>query len=1228
MNNQKMASKLACTWLAALPLFMAMASTTLAQVAPSQNPLLTKVGAGVPPNVILTLDDSGSMQFQHIPENVFAGGTYATTNPVGSDTVRWDPSDNYMTGFLVGTVPGNINSTNYVLRALRSPDTNSLFYNPEIRYRPWLTSDGVTRLPDSPVAKAYINPLIRTGASGTYTDLTTYTAPSGSSNWCYSGSSTAAPGSGGCNSVNNNSSSLNHDPGVYFRLQTTSGVYKSVTSSSNYTGYSINAVASTTFTKYPKRDDCVAVAGVCTRTEERQNYANWYSYYRTRNLMARGSMMEAFGTADNKFRLGFGRINKGSGTVDGVSTTVLESSSTYGGGGVRPFDATRKAQLFKWLEDLPASGGTPLPSALNAVGTYYTRTDARGPWTDDPSVSTNVVADNKTCRRAYNIMTTDGYWNGTPPTVGNQDATAGNTITGTGVSYAYTPTTPYSDGTSNTLADVAMKYWKTDLQPAMANNVPPVGDNHSFWQNMTNYTVGLGVRGTLDPATDLAALVAGTKTWPAATTSTTAPNIDDLWHAALNTRGAYYSAKDPQELASAIKGALAGALGGAGTTAGVATASTVLENTNRKYVPTYIAGEWSGDIGAQPLDANGQAGTTVWYAAQRMPAWNLRNIVTWDTGLATPAAVPFKWSSLSVANQAALGSVAATYTTQFIDFLWGDHSQEGLAKPFRQRLDGAGKPFILGDFVNSNPVLIKGSFDGGYAGLSLGGASAYQNFLNTKAARDATLFAGGNDGMLHAFKDTKGATAASTLTDGQEVFAYVPRTVYANLNKLTDKNYGTSSLGHQFFVDGPQRESDAFVKAPGATAASWRNYLTGSLGAGGRAVYALDVTDAPNLNASSVRWEISSDSDSDLGYVMSPIEVGVLPNGKWVAIFGNGFSSTNGYAALFVVNLETAAINKLVVDATGNNGLGGVAVQRDANGVITNLYAGDLKGKLWKLDYAAAATSNFSVSGGSAFFTATDSGAAPQPITSTPAVFDHSQGGKVVVFGTGKLFSSTDGTDVSPQTVYGVWDKPADAMTRPLGRSVLAPRTLSAVQGTGAAASTTYYNLTGTPVDWTTQRGWYIDLDAAIPGGRVIYPAQSISFELALVSVVAPPQSVAVCDSGSGVGIDLTLLVEDGANPPYHLFDTNGDGQFNSSDAYVTGYKTNADGIDSIVNSAAKNSTDGSADGPCPPGFYRVSIQNTTGQMMTCVRRPPCTNCTPTRTFDRVWRRIINPPLR
>ncbi|MES2951950.1 MAG: PilC/PilY family type IV pilus protein [Pseudomonadota bacterium] len=1375
------------------------------------------------PNVMLTLDDSGSMAFAHMPENVFAGGTFITPNPVNSQTVRWDPNDNFMIGVnFIGQVPGIIGSTNWVLRALRSPDTNTVFYNPDILYQPWLTNDGVTRRGLSPANAAFRNPM-NPGGGGVINLTATTAVPAFTpavipvtamvngtryviaslgttsvANWDARGTdNTPSPGeefvnAGGattgtgtvystdpawgnkpwCFAVNANTGNntlggpthgcavarpaFTHDPGVYFRLGKTGSVYNNLTVSTNYTAYSINTPGGT-YPKVAARTDCLGAVGPtgCGQVQERQNYANWFTYYRNRNLLARGGLMEAFGveaapvaagnfvigsryaitsvgttdfmslgatanTVDTVFtatqvgnplttgtaraivmRLGIGRINQATNApVDGVNTAILEDDPVYGGGGVRDFNRARKNNLFRWLEDATAGGGTPLVGALQANGVYYSRTDSRGPWTDNPAVNTNVVANNKTCRRSYTFLTTDGYWT-TAGTAGNADNTAGATITSTIVlpalvppyaPYTYTPAPPYSDAWSNTLADTAMRYWKTDLQPATNNAVPPVGNNISFWQNMTTYTIGLGVRGTLNPATDLPALTAGTLSWPQAFAGGTGANVDDLWHAALNSRGQYFSVKDPQEMATAIRTALASATAEKGSTAGIAAASTTLTGTNRKYKLDFYPGNWNGDVTAYKLNALGAVVSTEWTASTQMALtpFSSRNIVTFDTSPGTWSGIAFNWTSIPPAGQAAMGPVATMApvtpgsSTAFMDFLKGDHANEGSTGLgiYRSRLNTAGQSFILGDSINASPALIKSNFDGNYVDTLFGGVAtaptSYANFKVAKAARNAVLFTGGNDGMLHAFQDSQSVPPAAT--DGREIFAYVPRAVYGNLEKLADKNYGTTALlPHQYFVDGPLAEADAYVKAPGATGASWRNYLMGTLGAGGRAVFALDVTDTANLNASSVRWELSSADDPDMGYVLSNVRIGVLPNDRWVAVFGNGFGSTGGTlgvsrAVLFVVDLEdyasnnptvrAGAIHKTVLDTTGNNGLGGVTlIPNMTTQRIERIYVGDQKGKLWKLNYITqtgvpvANAPWFDAAGGAPFFSATDAVGTAQPITSSPAVFKGTKAptasggmgstGYVVTFGTGKLFSTADATDTSIQSVYSVWDKAAgpsggtESVAHPMNRSNLVARTLTSFAG---ASGLTYFSVTGAAVNYgTSQRGWYIDLNATLTGGRVVYPTQVAGPETVFFSAVAPVQgNPAACESASGTGLGLLTRIDTGVDNPSasgRTFDTNGDGNINASDSSASGVTTKADGVDVVARSPGNNGDDPGSDlgGGAPVGDCTgakctcvpsplcasnqclVVIISAAGSIPTCVDRPS--------SGTRVWRRIINPPI-
>ncbi|MBK9440324.1 MAG: hypothetical protein IPN53_03025 [Comamonadaceae bacterium] len=1044
---------------------------------------------------------------------------------------------------------------------------------------------------------------------------------------------------------------------IYYRLRkNSSGYYEDPSQITSYSFVDINAMKAgykkktsaaaswektstdsttgteslTSFPKYAARTDCTSSTTSCSQTEERQNYANWFTYYRSRMLLAQGAIPEAFKDIEDTLRLGWGRIHKSTATsVDGINTKIVDS-------GVRDFSATTdtsatstRAKFINWLRNHPGNtdtdaatnyttqGGTPLIEAVTGVGEYYKRTDDGGPWSDDPAASSSVA--HKTCRRSYNMLVTDGYYSNSSPAVGNVDAANNLPSITTPTTYTYIPVAPYKDGNSDTLADVAMKYWATDLRSTIDNKIVPTASDPAYWQHMTNYMIGLGVNGTLNRDTDWDLLKAGTLNWPA---TTGAGRIDDLWHAAVNSRGDYYSVKNPKELTEGIKAALGSTLQRELRESGVATASTVLQDGNRKYVPLYQTGIWSGDVQAFVLDASGQAGAQQWSAESKVPAPASRNILTWNTDTLPASAVAFTTAEMGASNVTSLGTLATTPTStaaDLVNFLRGDRSKEGDGFPFRARKS------VLGDFINSNPVLLKSAVNMGYSTLPLaqgGEDTRYAAFVTAKAARTATIFVGGNDGMLHAFKDTLGTTVTE---DGKEVFAYIPKTVVANLSKLADKDYGTTALYHQFFVDGPLVETDVFVNAPAAGSASWRNYLLGSLGSGGRAVFALDVTDTASLGASSVRWELNSDAHADLGYVTAPIEAGVLPNGEWVAVFGNGsFSPGNGStipagtATLFVVNLQTKTAQTLAVESsTGTNGLGGVGVVRNASGQITTLYAGDLKGKLWKFDYSATAPSRFEINGGgTAFFTAAHTNGDAQPITQAPILFDHTKGGKIVLFGTGVLATETDANSTATQAIYGVWDKPSDTTPKPMGRSLLVSRTLTEVAGAGGAV---YYSLAGTAVDWDSgQRGWVVDVSSGL---RVIYPSQRMSSKIALVSVLKPASTVVACESASGSGMNLLMPVEQGVDPTYQFFDTDGNGVVDSTDTIVSGYATNADGIDAIVWS----------DPVCSGGTCKrvFSLQNATGQKKGTIVEPDPTSSGSTRVAkDRVWRRIINPPIR
>ena len=204
-------------------------------------------------------------------------------------------------------------------------------------------------------------------------------------------------------------------------------------------------------------------------------------------------------------------------------------------------------------------------------------------------------------------------------------------------------------------------------------------------------------------------------------------------------------------------------------------------------------------------------------------------------------------------------------------------------------------------------------------------------------SRRNTVFVGSNGGMLHAFD-------ARTL---EEHFAYVPATVHGKLWELARPNYS-----HQFYVDGQVAVADAQREG------DWATILVGTLGAGGRGIYALDVTQPQNFTESDVLWEFTAEDDPDLGFTYGEPLITRIDD-TWVAVFGNGYNSEENQAYLYVVDLiegpnpDGTVMHKIPLGDPGSNGLSGVAGWRDVatRTRLDRVYAGDLNGTVWRVDF-------------------------------------------------------------------------------------------------------------------------------------------------------------------------------------------------------------------------------------------------------------------------------------
>lgn len=991
-----------------------------------------QTGSALPANIWFILDDSGSMGWDFMPDRV--------------------PSITTPTGF-------NFNRQTFA--------RNTVYYNPATTYLPWRRWDGTFFPVTAPTAAWSSNIL----ASGATTNLA-------ANNQVF-----YVPKAGATNLA---------DGRQYwrYRLRTTGVIERTelTFASGRWNWRNLVNLPSVTW---------ATPGGPVTRTfaQERQNFATWYSYARTRNKVAKGGASAAFAGLGEDVRVGFTTI---------WNRNTFNIPVTSDGGLFRDFGgSTNRSTWFRRLHTASARNRTPLRNALKAAGTYYSRSDAAGPYGPEP---TNQQL---ACRQNFTILTTDGFWNGGSPSMPNVDGSAGATITGpNNPPFTYSPANPYKDAKADTLADVGMNNWVRDLRPDLPNIVPTSAADPAFWQHSVTFGLSIGLRGTLNPDTDLPALTAGTLNWPDPISSGGNVRIDDLWHAAVNGRGDFVAATDPQAFADGLRDALATITARVGSSSNAATNSTFVGTNTQVFVASFIGGQWTGELTAFPVTAAGAGSTPTWLASAGIPAPAARNIFTWDP-VAPPSGDGVNFPT--AAQTTALGGPTV------VDYLRGVRSGEQQnGGSFRDRQS------VLGDIIDSSPVFVEAASGG--------------------SAKN-TIYFGANDGFLHAVD----------ANDGTERFLYAPGGLNLfNLKKLKDPDYP-----HRYFVDGPVVVS-AEAETPG------KRILVGTLGRGGRGIFALDVTDPTTFNASKVLWDRSA--DLDLGNVLGRPFIAKLNNGKTGVIVANGPNGASDRAMLFIFDLNTGALIKKIDTIFGSptqvNGLSAPrGVDPNLDGTVDFVYAGDLQGNLWKFDLSGNAPGTWNVAhAGQPLYVAKDPAGNRQPITGLPTLArDPQTFERWVFFGTGRYLTNGDPADKRVQSLYGMVDPsetdPPISIASVVNRS--APTNKLKTRFIIALGNIVPFIVRGfdlaIPGDMVGKAGWLIDWvepgSPPTPAGERI-TGDPFVFGNALVFTTIIPGSDPCAPGGGGFINAMSLFT--GASTEPTIFDLNGDGQFDEEVPVVT----------------------------------------------------------------------------
>ena len=1158
------------------------------ELAIASSPLY--LGTQIDPNIFFMLDDSGSMDWEILTRDYQYYSNYWADNNVAkvkdgyfygysaSGTACTGTRDN---AYIFNTSDNVYSSCTYSVLAdhtdaytrdwrVRSSDLNIMYYNPANTYSPWWG------FPDASFTAARSNPQSGTDGYSVTRDLTNFIYEVAIDDHGYDGSNDLVDGPDDVNDTPNDEVDL-YDSHTKYTVGSSS---VTVNAYSTLPAASIIAKPDCDSNDYydsPPYKDCFGTTVVNssisgaqedpwgrTLTEIKQNIANWYQYHRRRSFVAKAAVARVTNSYTD-FRYGLSLINS---YASVFAPVPAEDDEDYTDDIASMLD---EMYSYEWT-----SNGTPLRRGLEVVGRYYS--DYYSASYDDPIISA--------CQQNYAVLFSDGYWNGSSPytaAIGDEDG----------------------DGYSDTVADVAHYFYTEDLS-ALPDQVPTTTLDDNSKQHMVTFTVAFGLTGNLEdtdndryPNPELDE----DDVWGGNPGSSDLAKIDDMWHAAFNSRGYYVSAQSTEGVANAISEALLEIADRVGSSASVATNTGSLNAGSHLFQARFDSSDWRGQLLAYQINLDGTIEEEPdWEAGEVVNGQNYntgREIITWNPDADVIAGgdpegqgIAFRFPSdynspddltemtsdqiaflLTNADYAIdtmdAGEIADNqdFGSDIVNYLRGDTTNEGVGREFRNRNS------VLGDIVNSDPKFVgEPNFDYPDA-LEV---KSYNDYVTDFANRDGVVYAGANDGFLHGFDEETGA----------EVIAYMPNAIFKNIAELATLDYI-----HRYYVDGGPNIVDAFLAdmddPESVTDGLWRTVLAAGLGAGGQGIYALDVSDPTTFDESNaadlVLWEFDDSDDADLGYTFGKPQIAKMANGDWAAVFGNGYNNTEadgnasstGHGVIYVVDIQDGSIIKKFDTEVGDSGTpNGVAtpllIDINADFVVDYIYAGDLEGNMWKMDVTSSSVASWDFdyySGGDPLplFT-TEAG---QPITSQPQAALHPDNlqGFMIYFGTGKYIEIDDNESYfqDTQAFYGIWDKNNATLT-PFDSDDLLKQYISNQYGQmfdtdGDDVDDTEFTLrsvTENEINWSSHMGFKLDLKPVLVEGVANsdnFGERQVSNAIVrngrIIFTTLTPSQVE-CEFG-GTSYLMELDYRDGGALGYPAFDLNKDGDYDGSDTNASG---------------------------------------------------------------------------
>lgn len=867
-----------------------------------------------------------------------------------------------------------------------------------------------------------------------------------------------------------------------------------------------------------------------------QNYANWYSYYRKREYLVKRAISELIWNSNHRM---------------GMAT--MQNNNNVGQPVRAMTDDENKKNLLAAVSQISSKYNTPLRLLLANTGMYFDQAGSNYDHADlgftegSPILSADQGGQ---CQQNFSILFSDGYWNGPLSRVGNQDGN--NNSPWDGGSYA--------DQHWHTLADVAMHYYETDLAPSLPDVVQPIQDiDENRSQHLNTFAVAFGVSGTLDsnPTSKTAPF-----NWPDPIYNYTRERVDDMRHAAWNGRGSFHNASKPAELIQSLNNTLAAIETRIGTSTSVTFNSNDLRANTQLYLTEFNSENWTGDLLAYNINNDGDIDSTpAWRASDYLDGddFDYSQRVIFTLNKETNKGVPFAWYFLTPDQKNDLktnpnGSISHDSKGRArLKYLQGDrqHEAKNSHHDFRSRAS------ILGDIIHSSPTFVGAAAQQYPDQAPFGSATQrYSDFVHRHKDRNGIVYLGANDGIVHGFDSSQ---------NGKEVLAYIPAELFSSDSSVAGLHYLTDpAYTHRYYNNHSLAAKDVFISsAASSDSPAWRTLLAGGYGAGGRGVFALDVTQASFQDSytsarETVLWEFSHADSPHMGYSYSTPRIALLNNNQWALLFGNGYNSDSGKAGLLILFIEQgldgdwSSEDFMFIDtglgtAVDKTGLGEITtIDLDGDYVIDRVYGGDLHGRLWAFNLSSENSDDWAVSyhdGATAqpLFAAPDH----QPITVKSAITRSeistadNQPNVLVMFGSGQMLTIADPADDKQQSLYGIWD----AGVGDIRQSQLVQQTLK------PTPQTEYRIMTSHPVNYDQHHpaagdmGWYFDLPAA--GERLLVNPEVRLNQIFFTTSIPDDNE---CANSGGNGWLMVLDTKTGGESRHGAIDINADGVINSND--------------------------------------------------------------------------------